>query len=186
MDSNGRISNIIPFPTTYQPFRYSPPASQRSRVLTPFLAAPGKPIPPGIPDFRPLLQRDGLILLAWDKRETEMGGRYTAYWVTSAGVPRYYASKHLSLEDFSSARPDHKSYAAEDGIEFYGQDAPSYIVHVAPELMMSNPRHKELRPVHIKALRKMGSRVDFNYQYLLKNDKNGGHASKKTAIKKTG
>ena len=134
-------------------------------------AMPGRSLPDGLMDYRPFLQRNGLILLSWDKRITEMGERYAAYWVTSAGPPRFYASKYLPLEDFPSARPDHKSYAAEDGIEFYGQEAPQYVMHVAPELMMNNPRHGELRAAHIQTLQEQGSSVDFSYKYLLKTEK---------------
>ena len=136
-----------------------------------FLAKPGKTLPVEIPDFRHELQRDGLILLGWDWRLTEKGGFYTAYWVTSSNTPRYYASKAIKLNDFFDASPDHKSYAAEDGIEFYGQEAPDYMVHVAPELLMSNPRHREQRQAHIKLLKNQGSTVDFNYKYLLKTEK---------------
>ena len=164
--SPGCPSNIIPFTTSnvFEP--------KNSRISATFLATPGKQLPPDIPDCRSILQRDGLILLGWDKRMTQMGARYTAYWVTSAGIARFYASKPLAAADFYSARPDRKSYAAEDGIEFYGQEAPVYIVHVAPELMMSNPRHAELRRTHINTLKIMGSKVDFDYKYLLKTDKN--------------
>jgi len=177
------LPNIIPFPPNYQSVSQRPITStgrsaadfsvyqKEESVLPPFIAPPGISLPAGITDFRPLLQRNGLILLAWDKRRTEKGARFTAYWVTSAGIPRFYASKLFSSEDFPSARPHRKSYAAEDGIEFYGQDAPVYIVHVAPELMKSNPHHSELRKVHIDSLKKEGSEVDFNYRYLLKNDK---------------
>ena len=148
-------------------------------LALPFLAPPEKPIPQNVPDFRPLLQRDGLILLAWDKRMTEMGERFTAYWVTSSGIPRFFASKPLSQKDFSSAWPDHKSYAAEDGIEFYGQAAPDYMVHVAPELMMSSSRHGELRQTHIKKLKKLGSKVNFNHKFLLTVEKNHNIAAGK-------
>jgi hypothetical protein len=133
----------------------------------PVNAAPGKPLPNNIEDYRPLLQRNGLILLSWDKQSTEMGDRYTAYWVTSVGVPRFFASKAIPSEFFFLARPDHKSYAAEDGIDFYGQKAPELMVHVAPELMMHNPRHGELRAEHIKTLRQLGSEVDFDFKFLL-------------------
>ena len=172
------FSNIIPFPGTGM-FAARSAQKDRALVLAPFLARPGIPLPPPITDYRPHLQRDGLILLAWDRRETEMGGRYTAYWVTSMGTPRFYASKLFSSEDFSSARPDHKSYAAEDGIEFYGQTVPACLVHVAPELMMSNPRHGELRTAHIKILESQGSKVDFSFKYLLKTEKNRKTPSKK-------
>ena len=159
-------SNIIPFPGI---------AAMKPKVLpvfAPFLARPGSLLASEILDFRPFLQRDGLILLAWDKRITETGELYSAYWVTSAGIPRFYASKPLPEQDFHSARPDHKSYAAEDGIEFYGQAAPAYIVHVAPELMMNNPKHDKLRETHIDMLKQQGSKVDFDYKYLLKTEKN--------------
>ena len=170
-------ANIIPFPVqspeaaaTLHPRRRASENEGRFRQAW-LPAMPGKPLPGGFTDYRPLLQRDGLILLSWDKRLTEMGERYTAYWVTSAGIPRFYASRYLPPEDFPSARPDHKSYAAEDGIEFYGQQAPVYVMHVAPELMMNNPRHGELRLAHIQLLKEQGSTVDFTYKYLLKAEK---------------
>jgi hypothetical protein len=181
--TEGRKSNIIPFsgPGIGGGCRHeschdscyeseTPHTKQYLAALS-YPAAPGNSLPSGISDFRPALQRDGLILLAWDKRFTETGERYTAYWVTSAGIPRFYASKPLLLADFQFANPDHKSYAAEDGIEFYGQKAPAYIVHVAPDLMMSNPGHGELRTAHINVLKNLGSKVNFNYKYLLKTEK---------------
>ena len=171
-------SNIILFP---DPNKDDLSRRRESRAFAPFPAKPGSPLPPEIPDYRPHLQRDGLILLAWDKRMTEKGELYTAYWVTSAGIPRFYASRPLPSKDFPGARPHHKSYAAEDGIEFYGQDAPACLVHVAPELMKSNPMHRELRHSHIKMLKQMGSVVDFDYKYLLKTDKDKSLPSKKTA-----
>ena len=157
-------SNIIPFPgtTCYK--------TSELPILPPFIAKPGYPLASEIPDFRPVLQRNGLILLAWDMRITERGDLYSAYWVTSYGIPRYYASRQLKRQDFPSARPHHKSYAAEDGIEFYGQEAPAYIVHVAPELMKHNPRHCEQRLTHIETLKRQGSKVDFSFKYLLKTE----------------
>ena len=173
----GGTSNIIPFPGTRRQKTEKSPA--------PFLGKPGKPLPPQLTDFRPVLQRHGLILLGWDKRISELGERYTAYWVTSTGTARFYASKPLSRQDFSSACPDHKSYAAEDGIEFYGQEAPVYIVHVAPELMMHNPRHGELRLPHINILKNQGSTMDFAYKFLLSREKALKKNRRKTLKKNT-
>ena len=179
---NNNFSRVISFPEAYQAAGYQiklPVPSKERFFSPPFLAMPGNILPADIPDFRPVLQRDGLILLAWDKRKTGKGHRFTAYWVTSAGVPRFYSSKLLSLNDFPLAQPNRKSYAAEDGIDFYGQEAPVYMVHVAPELMKSNPRHRELRAVHINILKHYGSKVDFNYKYLLKNEKSRNRPLKK-------
>ena len=171
---SGNSAKIIPFPGSFNNAATDKLFDPRRKEFTssPVQAAPGKPLPTGFFDYRPHLQRDGLILLAWDMRTTEMGELYTAYWVTSTGITRYYASKPLPSGDFTFARPNHKSYAAEDGIEFYGQEAPDYLVHVAPELMMSNPRHVEQRQIHVEKLKLQGSKVDFNYKFLLKTEKN--------------
>ena len=179
-DLSNNNTNIISFPgrdKTLKPLRGL--KSTRPEPLSPYKALPGMSLPPDIPDFRTVLQRNGLILLGWDKRISEAGERYTAYWVTSTGTARFYASKQYDPESFSLAEPDRKSYAAEDGIDFYGQDAPAYLVHTAPELMMSNPRHWELRPAHIKALMHQGCMVDYKYHYLLSIEKGRNRAAKK-------
>jgi len=183
--TEGSKSNIIPFlASRFDTGRYPEISSTKQPIASlPYVATPGSILPPEIPDFRTALQRDGLILLGWDKRFTETGERFTAYWVTSVGIPRFYASKPLLLVEFPLANPDHKSYAAEDGIEFYGQKAPAYIVHLAPDLLMSNPRHGELRISYINMLKLQGSKVNFNYKYLLKTEKNRkpGNPSKNKA-----
>jgi len=164
-------AQIIPFPGSER--------TKSNSCNAPFLASPGMSLPPSIPDFRKFLQRDGLILLGWEKRSSVRGDRYTAYWVTSTGTARFYASMPHAQEDFHNAEPDHKSYAAEDGIEFYGQSPPEYLVHTAPELMMSNPRHGELRLSHIQSLKKEGCNVDFRYKYLLTMEKRRRSAGQK-------
>jgi hypothetical protein len=186
--TEGSKSNIIPFPAS----RFNTgcdhgiSSTKQPVASLPYLATPDSILPPEITDFRTALQRDGLILLGWDKRFTETGERFTAYWVTSIGIPRFYASKPLLLAEFPLANPDHKSYAAEDGIEFYGQKAPAYIVHLAPELLMSNPGHGELRKAHINMLKLQGSKVNFNYKYLLKTEKNKKIPPEKPSHNKAG
>ena len=169
-------TNIIDFPSLFLSGKHgysheSVAMESNAKKTQIFIASPGLSLPAHIPDYRPLFQKDGLILLGWDKRITESGERFTAYWVTSTGTARFFASKPCEKENFPLAEPDHKSYAAEDGIEFYGQAAPVYIVHVAPELMMSNPRHGELRTTHINTLLKKGSDINFDYKYLLSREK---------------
>jgi hypothetical protein len=168
-----RRPNIIPFPGAF-----SRPVSTKitgnqdsSRFQVPILARPGEPLPRSIPDFRAPLQRDGLILLSWAKRHTEAGERYTAYWVTSQGINRYYASDNLDAESFLAAVPIRKSYAAEDGIEFYGQHDLAYIVHVAPDLMISNRQAADKRSEHIKTLRTLGMKADYSYRFLLTRER---------------
>ena len=188
---NEKKTNIIPFPVAARtnagnmkavsvgnfteknglPRPFLNDYMRRHPFLVPILARPGKSMPVEIPDFREVLQRDGLILLSWDKRITENGELYTAYWVTSCGICRYFASAALELNEFLDARPIHKSYAAEDGIEFYGQPRPHYIVHVAPELMMNHKGQIDERPKHIEKLKSLGIKSDFDYKYLLTREK---------------
>ena len=159
---------VIPFPGV---FLHESLCQSRKNVHGLILARPGERISEPVPDFRSKLQRDGLILLSWDKRFCEKGTLYTAYWVTSSGILRYYASPALFIEDFVRAMPNRKSYAAEDGIDFYGEAGPEYIVHVAPELMMSSSQKLRQRPEHIKRLKKLGIKVDFDYSFLLKTER---------------
>jgi hypothetical protein len=169
---SAKKSNIIAFPGLRSGGENS---SRRFPLefdfLVPILARPGEALPRCIPDFRAALQRDGLILLSWAKKHTEMGERFTAYWVTSQGINRYYASGDMELGRFASAMPVHKSYAAEDGIEFYGQDQPAYIVHVAPDLMMGRRQAGDRRPEHINTLKSLGMKADYGYRFLLTKEK---------------
>jgi hypothetical protein len=170
-----RKSNIIPFPGSFsRPALSEPPTHRgtgRFSFQVPILASPGDPLPLSIPDFRLALQRDGLILLSWAKRHTEIGERYTAYWVTSQSITRYYASEDLPAEYFASAVPVRKSYAAEDGIEFYGQDNLAYIVHVAPDLMVNHRQAGDTRSEHIKKLRNLGMKADYSCRFLLTRER---------------
>ncbi|MCL2834111.1 MAG: hypothetical protein FWD78_13150 [Treponema sp.] len=168
---------IIPFPRVNPAEAYSSQVTYSKKLNDKvinekvILGRPGEKLPDSIPDFRPHLQRNGLLLLSWDKRLYRKGALYTAYWVTSAGIHRYYASQALHIENFPQAMPDRKSYAAEDGIDYYGEAGPLYIVHVAPELMMSSQVKKMQRPEHIKKLKALGVQADFTYSYILTREK---------------
>ena len=167
---------IIPFPGVILPDFYNNPVMDTAAVSYPalrniILARPGERLPDFIPDFRRDLQRDGLILLSWDKKIIGEEELYTAYWVTSSGTHRYYASVPMNGKYFPAAIPSRKSYAAEDGIEFYGEKNPEYIVHVAPELMMSSPEKIKKRPEHIRKLRSLGITVNFDYPFLLTTER---------------
>ena len=163
---------IIPFPGVILNNIYENPVLSAQNINTTVISGhPGQKLPESIPDFRPHLQRNGLILLSWNKRLFEKGAFYRAFWVTSSGILRYYASAAMRIESFPQALPECKSYAAEDGIDFYGETSPLYIVHVAPELMMSSREKIVQRPIHIKKLKELGIQVNFNYTYLLTREK---------------
>jgi len=129
----------------------------------PIDGGPGKSLPDGCPDYRPLLQRDGLILLGWEERPTRRGPRWRVYWVTSTGTRRCYASRDVEEKDLSEARPDFRSQGFGENPE--GLSIPVCIVHTAPELLRG--RDPDLRKEHIRELLALGVPVNFDYRYLL-------------------
>jgi len=185
-DISDKKNNIIPFPchftgtkeanehktsNNFYKYPFLMNYQRKNPLDTPINGRIGELLPSFIPDFRNDLQRDGLILLSWDKRINENGEKFTAYWVTSTGIYRYFASAQLDIKDFPEALPNHKSYAAEDGIDFFGQPKPHYIVHIIPELMMGNRGIIDIRPEYIKILKETGIKIDFDFKYLLTKEK---------------
>jgi hypothetical protein len=85
--------------------------AKRPRIVS---ALPGETIPPEFPDFRPLLQRDGLILLGWSRWDLESrqhigkGPCYTVDWITSAPNRhhRRYTVGLIFQDEMGAAKPD--------------------------------------------------------------------------------
>jgi hypothetical protein len=136
-----------------------PPEKPPGKETAVYTALPGEPVPKGIPDMRPLLQRDGLILLGWDYSCY----RYTAYWITSAGWIRIYQSEPVRETDLPAAAPAHLATSHEIG---WGSD---YAVLVAPELFERHSSHRTQwyrdLEAHIKKLQELGIASDFDYEF---------------------
>jgi hypothetical protein len=77
-----REGNIIIFPTTYAGRGAKRPEPEPEKP--PVIEAPyGSPLPEGYTDYREALQRDGLILILWEKLTSEEGAFYNVLWAKS-------------------------------------------------------------------------------------------------------
>jgi hypothetical protein len=92
---------IIPFPIPNFSENLKKPEDKPPRKEPVLVSAlPGVELPPQYPDFRPFLQRDGLILQSWAKWNMWANGLepcYIVHWITSAPArsPRRYASRFI-------------------------------------------------------------------------------------------
>jgi hypothetical protein len=185
---------IVPFPGVTPPeITVSPiPANKKQereqkekaapppRIIT---ARPGEPVPPGIPDFRKALQRDGLILVSYSRlfypqyRYAESRKKiWAAYWVCSLGRAFFYCGTFKTEKEAAFVMPDEvdgDNYRDSRQDIKRGQWRVPYMVHVAPDLfginLSSLPRG---RPEHIAKLRGLGYTTNFEAAFSLSELKN--------------
>jgi hypothetical protein len=120
---------------------------------------PGEPLPNEYPDYRPLLQRDGLILLCWSVCKEDGGIR--AYWASSTGRFRHFNSHEVEETELSATMPEKRTnWHWENDIE------ADYAVYAAPQGLSSFSRD-----VFIAKLREAGVTVDFEYDFSLGKQK---------------
>jgi len=122
---------------------------------------PDKPMPESYADYRPFLQRDGLILWAWEIYN-EVGIRII--WVCSNRTMRryqreiYFNDEEITPELLSTVCPD-KKYE----IDIRGRNpVPDYIFYAAPVNLNMNTRK-----AFIAKLKTFDLSVDLDYEYSL-------------------
>jgi hypothetical protein len=154
-----------------------PPRRQKEPVVISVM--PDEPFPVGHQDFRPLLQRDGLILLSWARWENWYDDesflrRYIVTWVSSAGRTRHYATKAVEEKDLAAALPERKGdrlfYRGASG-SLGGYDLHSYSdKSIADYLYFAAPFDltKGTIPGFIGVLKALGSTVDFDHVFTLR------------------
>ena len=134
-----------------------------------FSALPGEPLPADYPDLRPLLQRDGLILLSWAiwTRHEAYGRCFRVNWIKSYGKHRIYASNFVYESDLPSVVPARSGDPSwQKGIA----GTSSYITdsNIADEAYLAAPDlNAMIIPPFIKLLRAAGVTVDFEYEFSL-------------------
>jgi hypothetical protein len=127
-------------------------------------ALPGEAIPPEYPDFRPILQRDGLILLGWTLWELpELGVGYEVNWITSIPKHRRYRSSFIK-GPMRGVQPDWvgNQFFREGLWEGYNKIPAEYVVFCAPPDI--NPWNI---PAFVQLLKNTGVTVDFDYRFSL-------------------
>jgi hypothetical protein len=142
-------------------------------------ALPGETIPPEFSDFRPTLQRDGLILLGWSRWNISpyyylrKSPCYVVNWITSAPNRHYrrYNTNYILQEEIDTAKPDKtgdpyfllgicgKPF---DFKHVKDKDVADYVFICAPWDL-----NTRTIPAFITELKAAGAKTDFDYRFTL-------------------
>ena len=101
---------VLTFPAPagfYMPVQHCPQTGEEPEAapIEPVLAPEGTPLPDGIADLRPLLRRDGLILLSWRQLKT-VPRTYDVFWVARTSRRRIYSALSIPEIDLGKALPN--------------------------------------------------------------------------------
>jgi hypothetical protein len=161
----GFKSKTIIFPTAYTgPAKHLEDfetENEKEPAKETIIEAPyGSPLPDCYPDFRKALQRDGLLLILWEKLIGKEGTFYNVLWAKSCGGKRYTSwSGNIREEEIPYVMPDDNTG--------YSYNSPKlktiYTVKVAPENVLHGPI-AEL-PKYVQSLKDFGIKVDFEYNF---------------------
>jgi hypothetical protein len=141
---------------------------------------PDQPFPLGHEDFRPLLQRNGLILLSWARYEDWNGDgsllqRYVINWVASCGKHHHYGSGPVERKNIDGALPVERGnpyfyrglYGNRYSPDCYtDRETADYVYLAAPFDLC-----KQTIPGFIRILKTFGSTVDFDCAFSLGESK---------------
>jgi hypothetical protein len=153
------VGKITPFPAMTEAQKPIPPREKTEPVE--IFAPIGKPIPKGYPDYRPVLQRDGLILVSWIKIVHQVKGVFfNIQWIKSAGRARTILwSGYVREKELPNAFPD------ENKNLFWDEKDEVYRIKVAPDELLHGTM--DFRAEYIKILKSGGVTVDFDYAFYL-------------------
>jgi len=149
---------VIPEPKEKPQEPAAPKPEEPKKKAAVFEVMPDEPMPEGYPDYRPLLQRDGLILWAWEIYDD----RTRIIWLLSNRTMRKYETTindEIDNELLSTVCPEEK-YGIYDR---WGRNSiPDYIFYTAPPELSVNTR-----TAFIKRLKTVGVSSNFDYEYSL-------------------
>jgi len=128
---------------------------------------PGEPVPEGFTDYRPYLQRDGLILLAWETS----GDLIKIVWLCSNGNMNKYQTITDDKNKLSTICPDKRYAYNRWGLQY--KEQPDFIIYAAPPDLTVNTRD-----AFIAKLKASGVSTNFDYEFSLSKQK----AAKETAV----
>jgi len=121
-------------------------------------AMPGEPLPGKCPDYRPCLQRDGLILFSWEVT----GDCIRVVWLRSNGPLYKYQAIADDEGEIKTACPDAKY----DRDRFGHRKEPDFIIYAAPPDLTASTRK-----AFIAKLKAAGVSVNFDYEFTLGKQK---------------
>jgi len=173
----GDHAKVITFPMSLykgKPEKENPPEEKEAiepPVKSPKIYAPyGQALPEGIPDFREALQRDGLILICYQKLTSHEGTFYDVLWAQSG--------TKIRCTNWSGAiREECIPYVMPlDGIidGYKNRDLRhslkiAYTVNVAPENVLNGPLSCFFE--YVQSLKDAGMKNNFDYVFIFAAEK---------------
>jgi hypothetical protein len=137
---------------------------------------PDKQFPAGHTDLRPLLQRDGLILMSWAIWEDwyndgSLLRRYIVTWITSNGKANHYATGPISENELAQALPERRAAP----LFYRGVYSRNYDIHyvssheIADYLYLAAPFDLDGKtvPGFMRVLKSCGATADFDVKFSL-------------------
>jgi hypothetical protein len=125
--------------------------------------APGEPMPEGYPDYREILQRDGLFVYYYAIWKEQ--GLIVVYWLRTHGKIKQYASGFCAEQDLATAMPtrtaDWRHWTE------LNNERPDCAIYAAPQNIDSYGR-----PAYLTKLRDHGVSINFDYDFTLAKQRN--------------
>ena len=170
------MSNVVKFKLPDITYNERPPVTQETatpKTIEPekkkpvvIEAMPWEPMQEGL-DYRPILQRDGLILWYWERYSSD--GLIRIVWMKSCGNMRRYQCWADEEDDLLTVFPEKKCskllYYKGKYIGMVDGD-PDYIVYAAPRDLTFS-----VRDAFIAKLRDFGVMANFDYEFTLGKQK---------------
>ena len=122
---------------------------------------PGEPLPGKCQDYRPYLQRDGLILFSWEVH----GDGIKIIWVRSNGSMYKYQTWAEDEGEITTACPDAKHTPDRHGC-YVSEKTPDFIIYAAPPDLTASTRK-----AFLSKLKAAGASVNFDYEFTLGKQK---------------
>jgi len=139
---NRQGRSVIPFPTNYTGPKTGAEKKEEEKpeVETQEIYAPyGTALPEGVEDFREVLQRDGLVLICYQKLTSHEGIFYDVLWAQSNTRTRNTSwSGSVREEDIPYVLPMDAEYVYKYR-EWHEKQEIVYTVNVAPENALKGP-----------------------------------------------
>jgi hypothetical protein len=149
---NAEPKAAIPVPKPIKPEKKKPVIIE---------AMPGEPLPENCPDYRPFLQRDGLILHSWEI----YGGNVKIVWLSANRGMMKYQAWIDDESDLPSVCPEHKYHEKYDYYSLSGGE-PDFIIYAAPPGLTASTRS-----AFVAKLKDSGVSVNFDYEFTLGKQK---------------
>ena len=162
---------VITFPTTYTgPKESADKKQEEEEKEAPEIYAPyGDAVPEGIEDFREALQRDGLVLICYQKKTSHEGIFFDVLWAQSGSRTRNTSwSGAVREEDIPYVLPMDTDYDYKYR-EWHESLETIYTVNVAPENALKGSFSDYL--AYVQSLKDAGMKNDFDYVYVFTAEK---------------